>query len=266
MHSKALKVITTVFVFVSLIIAVTNIVISADVSTSLTRDDANNPPTPPLEKGGKGGFEGLFSSEKRIHAPKGIVAFIELSSPTPSDLYLLYQTQYNKYKESGSLEGVLEFKEITWLFYPIPALLEDQTVYIITKGEVKLNIAYENIQERLDRLFAGEEQLRAGTEMSINSGISIVRLTPLIPGIRVRLDFTENAQFVIVKTIDLARYKKGLKSFDQLYKEYELKGSSDHFNFSNSDFEDLYMLVRTDKRVRLKYLIWATKESAESGC
>src|SRR3972149_7829259 len=167
MHSKALKVITTVFVFVSLIIAVTNIVISADVSTSLTRGDANNPPTPPLEKGG---------SEKRIHAPKGIVAFIELSSPTPSDVYLLYPTQYNKYKESGSLEGVLEFKEITWLFYPIPALLEDQTVYIITKGEVKLNITYENIQERLDRLFAGEEQLRAGTEMSIKSGISLGRL------------------------------------------------------------------------------------------
>ena len=149
MHSKALKVITTVFVFVSLVIAVTNIVISADVSTSLTKDDANNPPTPPLEKGGKGGFEGLFSSEKRIHAPKGIVAFIELSSPTPSDVYLLYPTQHNKYKESGSLEGVLEFKEITWLFYPIPALLEDQTVYIITKGEVKLNITYENIQEGL---------------------------------------------------------------------------------------------------------------------
>ena len=203
---------------------------------------------------------------KKVEAKKGIVAFIELSSPSQSDVYLLYPTQYNKYKTSGSLEGVIEFKDITWLFYPIPALLEDQTVYIITKGEVKLNIAYENIQERLDRLFAGEEQLRAGTEMSIDSGISMVRLTPLIPGLKVRLDFTENAQFVIVKTIDLARYKKGLKSFDQLYKEYELKGSSDHFNFSNSDFEDLYMLVRTDKRIRLKYLIWATKESAESGC
>lgn len=256
MYSKALKVITTVFVFASLVIAVTNIVISAD-TMPVWNDGADK----------RDNYrESASSGEKKVEAKKGIVAFIELSSPIPSDVYLLYPTQYNKYKTSGSLEGVIKFNDITWLFYPIPALLEDQTIYIVTKGEVNYNITYENIQERLDRLFTGEEQLRAGTEMTINSGINIVRLTPLIPGLRVRLDFTENAQFVIVKTIDLARYKKGLKSFDQLYKEYELKGSSDHFNFSISDFEDLYMIVRTDNRIRLKYLIWATKESAESGC
>jgi hypothetical protein len=98
-------------------------------------------------------------------------------------------------------------------------LLEDQTVYIVSKENITFNITYENIQERIDRLFAGEEQLRAGTEMSINSGINIVRLTPLIPGLKVRLDFTDNTQFVITRTIDLARYNKGLKDFDQLYRK-----------------------------------------------
>src|SRR4030065_2801570 len=260
MHRRSLKVITTVIMLVSLLIAV------ADTDSDATDRHPELVSGSQMMQGQEIQKQVQNDIVKKVAAKKGIVAFIELSSPSPSDVYLLYPTQYNKYKESGSLEGVLEFKEITWLFYPIPALLEDQTVYIITKGEVKLNITYENIQERLDRLFAGEEQLRAGTEMSINSGISMVRLKTLLPGLKVRLDFTENAQFVIVKTIDLARYKKGLKSFDQLYKEYELKGSTDHFNFSISDFEDLYMLVRTDKRIRLKYLIWATKESAESGC
>ncbi len=204
--------------------------------------------------------------EKKIDAKKGIVAFIELSSLTPADVYLLYPTQYNKYKTSGSLEGVIEFKDITWLFYPIPALLEDQTVHIVTKGKVNFNITYENIQERIDRLYAGEEQLRAGTEMSMTSGINIVRLTPLIPGLRIRFDFSEKAQFIIVKTIDLARYKKGLKGFDQLFNENSLKGGSDHFDLSTTEFEDLYLLVRTDRQIILKYMIWATKESAESGC
>ena len=35
-----------------------------DMSQRLTKDDENNPPIPPLEKGGKGEFEGLFSSER----------------------------------------------------------------------------------------------------------------------------------------------------------------------------------------------------------
>lgn len=241
MYRQSLKAIVTVIIFLTVFSAVEQ-----------GRSEDNNI-SPPLH-------------EKKIEAQKGIVAFIELSSPTPSDVYLLYPTQYDKYKKSGSLEGVLSFKEITWFFYPIPALLEDQTVYIVTGGEAHINITTENIQERLDRLYAGEEQLRAGAETSINSGIHIVRLTPLIPGLKVRLDFTENTQFVIAKTIDLARYKKGLKGFDQLVKDNELKGTGDHFNFSTSDFEDLYLLVRTDKQIRLKYMIWATRESAESGC
>jgi len=269
MYSQPLRVIIIVILFVSMIITTDN---------GITKD--NTPPLNPLPQGeGKlrdiavlpppltGGREGESGwHEKKIEAKKGIVAFIELSSTVPADIYLMYPTQYNKYKASGSLEGVIEFKEISWLFYPVPALLEDQTVYIVSKENVNFNITYENIQERIDRLFAGEEQLRAGTEMSINNGITVVRLTQLIPGLKVRLDLTENAQFVITRTIDLARYNKGLKGFDQLYKENALKGSSDHFNFITSDFEDLYLLVRTDNQIRLKYMIWATKESAESGC
>lgn len=213
----------------------------------------------------EGGGKGVVS-EKKVEAKKGIVAFIELSLNTPSDVYLLYPSQYNKYRKSGSLDGGLEFKEITWLFYPVPALLEDQTVYVVTKGAVRFNITYEDIQERIDRLYAGEEQLRAGSEVTIKSGTNVVRLTPLIPGLRVRLDLSENAEFVIAKTIDLARYKKGLKSFDQLYEGNDLKGNSGHLDFITSEFEDLYLIVRTDRQIMLKYMIWATKESAESGC
>lgn len=216
---------------------------------------------------GAGEVSSASSDVKKVEAKKGIVAFIELSSPVPSDVYLMYPAQYSKYKESGLLEGGIEFKEINWLFYPVPALLEDQTVYIVSRGDVTFNITYENIQERLDRLFAGEEQLRAGTEMSVKSGLSAVRLTPLIPGLKIRLDMTENVQFVIIRTIDLARYNRGLKSFDDLYKENKLKKvSGDHFDFVTSDFEDLYLLVRTDNKIFLKYMIWATKDSAESGC
>ena len=252
------------------------------VSPMLAKNDGNSVSHPELVSGsqmmpgqeipkqvrddGKNDRDAVFSGGKKVDAKKGIVAFIELSSPVPTDVYLMYPTQYNKYKASGLLEGVIEFKEISWLFYPVPALLEDQTVYIVSKGNITFNITYENIQERLDRLFAGEEQLRAGTEMSINNGITVVRLTQLIPGLKVKLDLTENAQFVITRTIDLARYNKGLKGFDQIYKENALKGSNDHLDFITSDFEDLYLLVRTDNQIRLKYMIWATKESAESGC
>ena len=277
MYSKPLKVIIAAILFVTLIVAATDIVISADA-----RDDKIPVRHPELVSGsqmmqgheipkqvrddGKVDRNSVFSGVKKIDAKKGIVAFIELSSPVPADIYLMYPTQYNKYKASGSLDGVIEFKEISWLFYPVPALLEDQTVYIVSKENITFNITYENIQERIDRLFAGEEQLRAGTEMSINNGITVVRLTQLIPGLKVKLDLTENAQFVITRTIDLARYNKGLKGFDQIYKENALKGSNDHLNFITSDFEDLYLLIRTDNQIRLKYMIWATKESAESGC
>ncbi len=211
-------------------------------------------------------FASGFKEEKKIDVKKGLVAFVEISSSAPTTVYLMYPSQYERYKASGSTEGALEFKNITWLFYPIPALLEDQTVYFIPKGEVTFNITYENIQERIDRLYVGEEQLRAGTEMLIEPGVNIVRLTPLIPGLKVSLDFFEKYRFVVIKTIDLARYNKGLKSFDQLYTENELKGNYDHLNFSTSDFEDIYLLIKSENQGRLKYMIWATKESAESGC
>ena len=204
--------------------------------------------------------------EKKVDINKGIVAFVEINSSAPSTVYLMYPAQYEKYMKSGSPESVLEFKDITWLFYPIPALLEDQTVYFVTKGDVAFNITYENIQERIDRLFSGEEQVRAGTEMLINKGINVVRLTQLIPGLKVTFDFFSKSEFVVIKTIDLARYRKGIKGFDQLSNENELKGSNDHFNFTTSDFDDRYLLIRTENPGKLKYIIRATKESAESGC
>ena len=212
------------------------------------------------------GVAGETSPVKKVDIKKGLVAFVDIKSPTPAAVYLLYPVQYEKYKETGSLEGVLEFKNITWLMYPIPALLEDQTVYFVPKGDVTFTITYENIRERIDRLYRGEEQLRAGTEMLTIPGVNVVRLTPLIPGLKIRLEFSDNIPFVIAKTIDLARYLKGIKGFDQLYDEAGLKGAGKGFNFSTSDFEDLYLLIKTNEPMRVKYIIHATRESAESGC
>ncbi|MBI5756394.1 MAG: hypothetical protein HZA12_05655 [Nitrospirae bacterium] len=212
------------------------------------------------------GAAGETSPVKKVDIQKGLVAFVDIKSPTPAAVYLLYPVQYEKYTETGLLEGVLEFKNITWLMYPIPALLEDQTVYFVPKGDVIFNITYENIRERIDRLYRGEEQLRAGTEMLTEPGVNVVRLTPLIPGLKIRLEFSDNIAFVIAKTIDFARYRKGLKSFEQLYGDAEIKGTSNVFNFSTTDYEDLYVLIKTDSLMKMKYLIWATKESAESGC
>jgi len=218
------------------------------------------------------------SSENRVDVKKGLVAFVELKSEEPVTISIMYPTQYTKYKTTGSANGVLEFKNITWLIYPIPALLEEQTVYFLSsvpkgeakKGDILFHTVYEDIHERIERLMKGEEMLRAGMEMVVAGDTEIIRLTPLIPGLKVRLDFSGNARFVIVKTIDLARYRKGIKSFEQLYDESDLKGSEKGIHFSTTEFEDLYLIVRlivrTPDPVRVKSVIHATKESAESGC
>lgn len=205
-------------------------------------------------------------AEKRVEARKGMVAFVDMKSEEPTTLYIMYPTQYSRYKETGSTEGALEFKDLTWLLYPVAAMLEDQTVYFVPKGEARFDVRYENIQERIDQLLRGEEKLRAGMEMQIEEGVSMIRLTPLIPALKVRLDFSGDTRFVILKTIDFARYRKGLKTFEQLYDEAVLRGSEKEIHFSTTDFEDLYLLVKTDGPLRVRSIIHATKESAESGC
>lgn len=204
--------------------------------------------------------------ERRVNVEKGQVAFVELKSPDPLTVYIMYPTQYTKYNTTGSLEGVLELKNITWLLYPLPAMLEDQTVYFVPRGEVIFNVEYEDIKERIDRLLKGEERLRAGMEMMVEGEVNAIRLTPLIPGLKIRLDFSGEARFVIVKTIDFARFRKGIKTFEQLYGESDLKGSQNVFNLSTTDFEDLYLLLETPVSMRVKSIIHATKESGESGC
>ena len=205
-------------------------------------------------------------AENRLDVKKGEVAFVEIRSQEPSTIYIMYPTQYNKYKTTGSLEGVLEHKNVTWLIHPVPAMLEDQTVYFIQKGETIFSVVYENIQERIDGLIKGEEMLRAGMEMRVADKENVVRLTPLIPDLKMMLDFSKEAKFVIIKTIDFARYRKGLKNFDQLYEESVHKGSGTGYNFTTKDFEDLYLIIKTPDPIRVKYIIRATKESAESGC
>lgn len=208
--------------------------------------------------------------ERRVNIEKGQVAFVELKSPDPLTVYIMYPTQYTKYNTTGSLEGVLELKNITWLLYPLPAMLEDQTVYFVPEREVRrevtFNVEYEDIKERIDRLLKGEERLRAGMEMMVENGVNAIRLTPLIPGLKIKLDFSGEARFVIVKTIDFARFRKGIKTFEQLYGESDIKGSQNVFNLSTTDFEDLYLLVEAPATIRVKSIIHATKESAESGC
>lgn len=213
-----------------------------------------------------GGGIAAAGQEKRVDVKKGAVAFVDVKSDEITTLYIMYPTQYSKYKETGSTEGVLEFKDITWFLYPVAAMLEDQTVYFVPNGEARFDVRYENIQERIDQLLKGEEKLRAGMEMRVERGVSMIRLTPLIPALKVSLDFSGDARFVIVKTIDFARYRKGLKTFEQLYDEAVLRGSEKELRFSTTDFEDLYLLVKTDGPVRVKSVIHATKESAESGC
>lgn len=213
----------------------------------------------------------VSTMEKRVDVKKEMVAFVEVISVKPATLYIMYPTQYKKYADTGSTEGVSEYKNLTWLMYPVPALLEDQTVYFVSAGDVrpgdvKINVTYENINERVDRLLKGEEMLRGGTETVIEGGVSMIRLTPLIPGLKVRLDFSGDAQFVIVKTIDFARYRKGQKSFESLFADADIKGRERGYNFSTTDFEDLYLLVKTTTPIRIKSVIHATKESAESGC
>lgn len=212
--------------------------------------------------------EGISATlmEKRVDVRKGVVAFVDVKSEEPTTLYVLYPTQYSKYKGTGSTEGVLEFKDITWLLYPVAAMLEDQTVYFVLKGEARFDVRYENIQERIDHLLKGEEKLRAGMEMQVEGGVSMIRLTPLIPALKVRLEFSNDVRFVIVKTIDFARYRRGLKTFEQLYDEAVLRGPEKEIHFSTTDFEDLYLLVKTGEPVRVRSIIHATKESAESGC
>jgi len=204
--------------------------------------------------------------EKRVDVQKGRVAFVEVMAEGPITLNILYPTQYRRYKESGSIEGGLIFEDITWLLYPVAAMLEDQTVYLVSEGEARFDVRYENIQERIDQLLKGEVKLRAGMEVIVEGGVGVIRLTPLIPDLDVMVDFSRDVPFVIVKTVDLARYRKGLKSFDQLYEEATLKGSEKGIRFSTTDFEDLYLLVKSDSPVRVKATIRATKESAESGC
>src|SRR3972149_6101607 len=80
------------------------------------------------------------SSENRVDVKKGLVAFVEIKAEEPVTIYIMYPTQFTKYKETGSAAGVLELRNLTWLIYPIPALMEAQTVYFVSltpKGVAK---------------------------------------------------------------------------------------------------------------------------------
>ena len=129
-------------------------------------------PSPQIEMPGEGqggGGQRAFPVEKRVDVKKEMVAFVEVISVKPAALYIMYPTQYKKYADTGSTEGVSEYKNLTWLMYPVPALLEDQTVYFVSPGnvrpeDVKINVTYENINERVDRLMKGEEMLRGWKE------------------------------------------------------------------------------------------------------
>ncbi len=74
------------------------------MSCRLTNDEENNPPLPPLEKGGKGGFERLFSSEI-------IVVYNKLKADYHSLFFPLYvvpvESVYKEWSKTDDVSGAM---------------------------------------------------------------------------------------------------------------------------------------------------------------
>lgn len=207
-----------------------------------------------------------IETEKKVSAEKGRVAFVEIRAERPVTLLVLYPSQYKRYVETGEKSGALEITGILWYIYPIPAMLEDQTVYFIVKDGAEFKIRYEIIDERIKKLYSGEVLLRSGLE-SLLGGISTLRLSQILPGLKIEVTTSAKAKLAVVKTIDYAFFLRGIKTFDEIYSSAEIKRDGDApLRLETKDFDDLYIISEAEEGTRIKYLIWATKESAESGC
>lgn len=207
-----------------------------------------------------------IETEKKVSVEKGRVAFVEIRAERSVTLFVLYPSQYKRYVETGEKSGALEITGVLWYIYPIPAMLEDQTVYFIVKDGAEFKIRYEIIDERIKKLYSGEVLLRSGLE-SLLGGISTLRLSQILPGLKIEITTSAKAKLAVVKTIDYAFFLRGIKTFDEIYSSAEIKRDDDApLRLETKDFDDLYIISEAQEGTRIKYLIWATKESAESGC
>jgi len=58
---------------------------------------------------------------------------------------------------------------------------------------------------------------------------------------------------------------RGLKSFEEIYKNADIKGEMS-LNFRAPDFDDLYLVVKSENGVNIRYKTWANKDTANLGC
>jgi len=65
--------------------------------------------------------------------------------------------------------------------------------------------------------------------------------------------------------MDYISLTRGQKSFEDIYKNASFKGVKS-LNFRAPDFDDLYLIVKSESGVSIKYKTWANKETANSGC
>ncbi len=203
--------------------------------------------------------------EKKVFVEREKVAFVEITSDKPVDLFIMYTPQYKNYTKSGSTEGAFDVRNIRWYIYPIPAMFDDQTVYFVVKEGAQFKITYENIKERIDRLFKGEILLRSGATSFFKKGIDSIRLTQNLPDLQIEIEASEDAQIAAVKVMDYISLTRGQKSFEDIYKNASFKGVKS-LNFRAPDFDDLYLIVKSENGVNIKYKTWANKETANSGC
>jgi hypothetical protein len=206
-----------------------------------------------------------LESEKKVFVERERVAFVEITSDKPVDLFIMYSPQYKKYAESGSTEGAFDVKSITWYIYPIPAMFDDQTVYFIVKDGANFKITYENIKERIDRLFKGEILLRSGADSYFKKGIDSIRLTQNLPDLQIEIEASEDVQIAVVKVMDYISLTRGKKSFEEIYSNASFKGIKS-LNFRAPDFDDLYLIVQSKNGANIRYKTWANKDTANSGC
>ncbi|MBI3813955.1 MAG: hypothetical protein HY279_05745 [Nitrospinae bacterium] len=203
--------------------------------------------------------------EKKVFVEREKVAFVEITSDKPIDIFIMYTPQYNSYCKSGSTEGAFDVKSITWYIYPIPAMFDDQTVFFIAKDGARFNITYENVKDRIDRLFKGEALLRSGASAFFKKGIDSIRLTQNLPELQIEIEASEDIPIMALKVMDYMALTRGLKSFEEIYNNTVLKGKKS-LSFRAPDFDDLYIVVKSEKGVNIKYKTWANREAANSGC
>lgn len=203
--------------------------------------------------------------EKKVFVEREKVAFVEITSDKPVALFIMYTPQYNNYIKSGSTEGAFDVKNIRWYIYPIPAMFDDQTVFFIVKDGAKFNITYEIIKERIDRLFNGETLLRSGADAFFKKGIDSIRLTQNLPELKIDIEASIDVEIMVIKVMDYISLIRGLKSFEEIYKNASIKGNRS-LNFRAPDFDDLYLVVKSENGVNIRYKTWANKDTATSGC